>query len=62
MAEPPGLHWLLTGEFLLAVERADDNGASVTTLVFRVQLPPAPAPPPAPSPGPSHLSRCFWRA
>lgn len=26
LAEPPGLHWLLTGEFLFAVERTEVEG------------------------------------
>lgn len=43
LADPLGLHWLFTGEFLFAVERADYKFITIKLVhatIFRVQLPP----------------------
>lgn len=48
LPDPPGLHWLLTGEFLFAVERADDDFITIKqterTLSYLEYSPP-PHPP-----------------
>lgn len=51
LADPPGLHWLFTGEFLFAVERADYK-----LLRSNWFMPTSSECPPPQSP---HLSRCF---
>lgn len=54
LADPPGLHWLFTGEFLFAVERADYKFITIQLVhaaIFRVQPPPLKKSP--------HLSQCF---
>lgn len=48
LTDPPGLHWLFTGEFLFAVERADYKFITIKRVhadIFRVP-PPLPIPPP----------------